>query len=97
MSIVNGIRVSIHESGKSALWKDENIADSITAHAVKFIEANKDKPFFLYFATNDVHVPRLSEFAILGQDHMGLFVATPLCSSTGRWRNCECVGKSRHS
>ena len=73
MSIVNGIsRIGYMKGGKSALWKDENIADSITAHAVKFIEANKDKPFFLYFATNDVHVPRYPNSRFWGKTDMGL-------------------------
>ena len=59
MSIVNGIsRIGFMKGGGKALWKDENIADSLTTHAIQFIEENKDKPFFLYFATNDVHVPR---------------------------------------
>ncbi len=59
MSIVNGIsRIGFMKGGGKALWKDENIADSLTTHAIQFIEENKNKPFFLYFATNDVHVPR---------------------------------------
>ena len=59
MSIVNGIsRIGYMKGGGKALWKDENIADSITAHAVDFIKQHKDEPFFMYFATNDVHVPR---------------------------------------
>lgn len=58
MSIVNGIsRIGYMKGGGKALWKDENIADSITAHAVDFIKQHKDEPFFMYFATNDVHVP----------------------------------------
>lgn len=73
MSIVNGIsRIGYMKGGKSALWKDENIADSITVHAVKFIEVNKDNPFFLYFATNDVHVPRYPHPRFWGETDMGL-------------------------
>lgn len=46
MSIVNGIsRIGFMKGGGKALWKDENIADSITAHAVSFIEQHKDEPF----------------------------------------------------
>ena len=59
MSIVNGIsRIGFMKGGGKALWKDENIADSVTAHAVGFIKAHQHEPFFMYFATNDVHVPR---------------------------------------
>ena len=72
-SIVNGIgRIGYMKGGGKALWKDENIADSITAHAVEFIKENSDKPFFMYFATNDVHVPRFPHPRFRGQSEMGL-------------------------
>lgn len=58
-AIVNGIsRIGFMKGGGKALWQDENIADSITAKAVQFIDRNKETPFFLYVGTNDVHVPR---------------------------------------
>ena len=73
MSIVNGIgRIGYMKGGGRALWKDETIADSLTAHAVKFIEENASKPFFLYFATNDVHVPRFPAERFRGASAMGL-------------------------
>lgn len=73
MSIVNGIgRIGFMKGGGKALWKDENIADSITSHAVNFIKANKDNPFFMYFATNDVHVPRFPNQRFRGKSGMGL-------------------------
>jgi arylsulfatase A-like enzyme len=53
------------------LWVDENIADSITVKAVKFIEKNHTKPFFLLFATNDIHVPRAPHPRFVGQTSMG--------------------------
>lgn len=72
MSIVNGIgRIGYMKGGGSALWKDENIADSITAHAVRFIEQHQAEPFFLYFATNDVHVPRFPHERFRGKNPMG--------------------------
>ncbi|HOP30796.1 MAG TPA: sulfatase-like hydrolase/transferase [Spirochaetota bacterium] len=71
-SIVHGIsRIGYMKGGKSALWEDENIADSITVHAVRFIERNKEKPFFLYFGTNDVHVPRYPHERFRGVTGMG--------------------------
>ncbi len=73
MSIVNGIgRIGYMKGGGKALWKDENIADSITSHAINFIKANKDNPFFMYFATNDVHVPRFPHQRFRGKSGMGL-------------------------
>ncbi|MDE7452027.1 MAG: arylsulfatase [Paramuribaculum sp.] len=72
-SIVNGIgRIGYMKGGGKARWKDENIADSITAKAVDFIESHKDEPFFMYFATNDVHVPRFPHERFRGKNPMGL-------------------------
>ena len=72
-SIVNGIpRIGYMKGGGKALWKDENIADSITSHAIGFIREHKDEPFFMYFATNDVHVPRFPHDRFRGKNPMGL-------------------------
>lgn len=73
MAVVNGIgRIGYMRGGGKALWKDENIADSITDHAVRFIEQNKNNPFFLYFCTNDVHVPRFPHNRFRGKNSMGV-------------------------
>jgi len=72
MTIVNGVsRIGYMTGGKSALWIDEDMADVITGKAVKFIESNKDKPFFLYFATHDIHVPRVPHQRFAGKSGMG--------------------------
>lgn len=76
MAIVNGIsRIGYMRGGKSALWVDENIADSTTSKAVRFIEKNNPKvsgkPFFLYFGTNDIHVPRVPHPRFVGATDMG--------------------------
>ena len=73
MSIVNGIgRIGFMKGGGKALWKDENIADSITSHAIDFIKQNADEPFFMYFCTNDVHVPRFPHERFRGKNPMGV-------------------------
>ena len=73
MSIVNGIgRIGYMKGGGKALWKDENIADSITSHAIEFIKRHQHEPFFIYFATNDVHVPRFPHQRFRGKSGMGL-------------------------
>ncbi|MFV0545393.1 MAG: sulfatase-like hydrolase/transferase, partial [Bacteroides sp.] len=41
-------------------------------HAVDFIKANRNQPFFMYFATNDVHVPRFPHPRFRGKSGMGL-------------------------
>ena len=72
MAIVNGIgRIGYMKGGGKALWKDENIADSITSHAVDFIKQHQAEPFFMYFATNDVHVPRFPHPRFRGKTPMG--------------------------
>jgi arylsulfatase A-like enzyme len=72
-SFVNGIpRIGEQIGGKAALWKDDDIADTITGKAVKFIEKNKDKPFFLYFCTHDIHVPRVPNARFKGASQAGV-------------------------
>lgn len=71
-AIVNGIsRIGYMKGGKKALWKDENINDSIVSHGLSFIEQHKDEPFFLYLATNDAHVPRVPHPRFGGKSGMG--------------------------
>lgn len=73
MSIVDSIpRIGFMKGGMSARWHDENIADDITNKAVQFIQKNKDNPFFLYFGTNDIHVPRMPHDRFKGKSGMGL-------------------------
>jgi arylsulfatase A-like enzyme len=72
MSIVNGIsRIGYMTGGHAARWRDEDMADVITERAVNYIKENKDKPFFLYFATHDIHVPRVPHERFAGQNEMG--------------------------
>lgn len=71
-AIINGIsRIGYMRGGKKALWKDENINDSIVSHGLSFIERHKKEPFFLYLATNDVHVPRVPHPRFVGKSGMG--------------------------
>ncbi|QEL16089.1 sulfatase family protein [Limnoglobus roseus] len=73
MTIVNGIsRIGWMTGGKAARWKDEDIADTITAKAVKFLDDHKAEPFFLYFATHDAHVPRMPHPRFRGKSQHGL-------------------------
>ncbi len=72
MAIVNGIsRIGYMKGGKSALWTDEDMADTFTHEAVSFIKNNASKPFFLYFATHDIHVPRVPHPRFVGKSGMG--------------------------
>jgi arylsulfatase A-like enzyme len=71
-TIVNGVsRIGYMTGGTSALWVDEEISTVITNKAVNFIETNKSKPFFLYFATHNIHVPRVVNKRFAGKSAMG--------------------------
>ena len=71
-AIVNGIgRIGYMSGGKSARWVDEDMADTLTNKSVAFIERNRTRPFFLYFATHDIHVPRVPHPRFVGKTDMG--------------------------
>ena len=71
-TIINGIsRIGYMSGGKAARWVDEDIADTITGKAKDFIEKNRDKSFFLYFSTHDIHVPRVPHPRFAGKSGMG--------------------------
>jgi arylsulfatase A-like enzyme len=72
-TIINGIsRIGYMSGGKAARWTDEDIADVLSRKAVAFIEKNKDKPFCLYFATHDIHVPRTPHPRFAGGSRCGV-------------------------
>jgi arylsulfatase A-like enzyme len=71
-TVVNGIgRIGYMTGGKKARWVDEDMADTLAAKGAAFIERNKDRPFFLYFATHDIHVPRVPNKRFVGKTSMG--------------------------
>jgi len=71
-TIVNGIsRIGYMAGGKAALWKDEDMAQVFTGKATAFIEQHRDKPFFLYFAPHDPHVPRVPHPRFAGRTSLG--------------------------
>ena len=71
-TIVDGIgRIGYMTGGSSALWKDEDIAQKITDKAKEFISKNTNNPFFLFFSTHDIHVPRVPNSRFLGKSGLG--------------------------
>ncbi len=65
-TIVNGVsRIGWMTGGARSRWIDEDMADVITSKALRFMDENAKRPFFLYFSTHDIHVPRVphSRFA----------------------------------
>lgn len=72
-SIVNGIsRIGWMTGGEKARWIDEEMADVIAAQGVKFIDEHRDQQFFLFFATQDIHVPRVPHSRFAGKSGHGL-------------------------
>lgn len=71
-TIVAGVsRIGFMSGGKKARWNDEDFADVLTQKARAFFTQNKDKPFFLYFAFQDIHVPRVPHPRFAGKSSMG--------------------------
>ncbi|MCU7548806.1 arylsulfatase [Chitinophagaceae bacterium LB-8] len=59
-TIVNGIgRIGYMSGGTKARWTDEEVPLTFLKKAKDFIEENKNKPFFLYYALTEPHVPRM--------------------------------------
>ena len=71
-TIVDGVsRIGYMIGGKSARWVDEDMADVFTGKARAFIERHRAERFILYFATSDIHVPRLPHARFVGTTGMG--------------------------
>lgn len=71
-TIVNGIsRIGWMTGGQQARWVDEEMADVLAGKACAFIEQRAGAPFFLYFATHDVHVPRVVHSRFVGKSGHG--------------------------
>ncbi|MEM9141831.1 MAG: arylsulfatase [Bacteroidota bacterium] len=72
MSVHNGIsRIGYMRGGKSALFIDENMADTIVSRSKQFIRKHKDAPFFLFYALHQPHVPRVPHPRFVGTSGMG--------------------------
>jgi len=72
-SVINGIgRIGYMFGGKAALWDDETMADVFVDQAKKYISAQKkDQPFFLFFSSQDIHVPRAPHKRFQGKTELG--------------------------
>jgi len=71
-SVINGVgRIGYMAGGKSALWNDETMTEEFVKRAGKYIEQHKDKPFFLYFTPQNIHVPRMPNPRFQGKTKLG--------------------------
>ncbi|UXX81301.1 arylsulfatase [Reichenbachiella carrageenanivorans] len=71
-TIVNGVpRIGYMKGGATARWKDVDMADHFLAKSQAFIQAHKTEPFFLYYAMQQPHVPRIPHPRFAGKSKLG--------------------------
>lgn len=73
-SVWNGIpRIGYQKGGVKARFIDENMADDFSQETQHFIKKQKDanKPFFLYYALHEPHVPRIVHNRFAGKSGLG--------------------------
>ncbi|MES1215516.1 MAG: arylsulfatase [Bacteroidota bacterium] len=72
-TIVNGIgRIGFMKGGRLARWADEELSLTFLQKAKQFIDSNAKKPFFLYYALTEPHVPRMPATTFKGKSGLGL-------------------------
>ena len=71
-SVINGIgRIGYMSGGRAALWDDETMADVFIERTRKYIAEHRDEPFFLYYSSQDIHVPRVPHPRFHGKSQLG--------------------------
>lgn len=71
-TIHNGIsRIGFYTGGNAARFRDEDLADKWVEKSKTFMQTNKDKPFFLFFSSHDLHVPRMPHERFQGKTKLG--------------------------
>lgn len=71
-TVHNGIgRIGFYTGGHKARWRDEDLADAWVEKSVAFIEEHQSEPFFLFFASHDLHVPRMPHERFQGKTKLG--------------------------
>lgn len=72
--ITDGIgRIGFMQGGKRAEWTDEELGSAFNTKAVEFIDNSRQagKPFFLYYAIHNIHVPRMPSTLFKGKSQLG--------------------------
>lgn len=71
-SIVNGVpRIGYMKGGKAAIWNDDNMSDDFLGKANEYVKQHKNETFFLYYALQQPHVPRIPNPRFVGKSGMG--------------------------
>ena len=72
-TIHNGIsRIGFYTGGHAARFRDEDLADKWVEQSKAWISEQQGEPFFLFFASHDLHVPRMPHERFQGQSRTGL-------------------------
>lgn len=73
-TIVNGIsRIGWMSGGHAARWEDADMAQHLLGKARDYIRAHKDEPFFMYYASNNAHEPRVPSKRFQGKSAAGIY------------------------
>jgi arylsulfatase A len=71
-TIHNGVsRIGFYSGGTKARFRDEDLSDIWVEESRKWITAQRDRPFFLFFSSHAIHVPRLVHERFQGKSGMG--------------------------
>ncbi|MBP7274577.1 MAG: arylsulfatase [Kiritimatiellae bacterium] len=72
-SVINGIgRIGRQWGGQSALWNDETMTDEFVARSKTWLkDRDPSKPFFLFYAAQNIHVPRTPHPRFRGASELG--------------------------
>ena len=71
-TIHNGIsRIGFYTGGNAARFRDEDLADKWVEKSAAWIEAHQEQPFFLFFSSHDLHVPRMPHERFQGATPLG--------------------------
>jgi len=71
-TIHNGIsRIGFYTGGQAARFRDEDLADRWVEKTAAWLAAERDRPFFLFLASHDPHVPRAPHERFQGKSGLG--------------------------
>ena len=71
-TIHNGIsRIGFYTGGHAARFRDEDLSDRWVAESIQWMEQHREQPFFLFFASHDLHVPRVVNERFQGSSGLG--------------------------
>ncbi|MCA8988195.1 MAG: arylsulfatase [Planctomycetaceae bacterium] len=71
-TIHNGIgRIGFYSGGHAARWRDEDLADKWIEQSIAWLEDHHKEPFFLFFSSHDIHVPRMPHERFQGKSGLG--------------------------